>query len=122
MTIKERIIEVLKHFEVGLTYNNLLEQYKGDYHEDLKWGYEHIKQLRNKNIIESYKSQNTKGKALTYRLIATEEPDHSDTILTDKIIEVLVKSGANSDDYGVEISEKEIIPSIKRLTESGKLG
>jgi len=73
MGITERIIEVLKDFEVGLTYKNLLEQYKKNYHEELLWGYEHIKRLRNKNIVESFKAQNTKGKALTYRLIATKE-------------------------------------------------
>jgi len=120
MTIKERIIEVLKHFEVGLTYNNLLEQYKVEYGEELIWGYEHIKRLREKNIIESYKSQNTKGKALTYRLIATEESDSEKT--TDNLVLLMIEAEIDSKEYGIDISEKEIQSSLKRLKESDKIG
>lgn len=66
---KERIITILSKFESGLTYKNLLERYKEINNENLENGYVYLKRLKEKGIIETYKTPNIKGKNLTYRLV-----------------------------------------------------
>lgn len=70
------------------------------YAEELLWGYEHIKRLRNKNIVESFKAQNTKGKALTYRLTtktSRKEPKGLENPIDKEIIEKYTEEYLESD-------------------------
>jgi len=126
---KENIIELLKENELGLTYKVLYSKYEKKFGFKLsneeKNGYYYLKVLIDKGLVKTYIPEDRKGKIVAYKLTEkalNQEPDHSDITLTDKVVEVLVKSGAKSEDYGVEISEKEIMPSIKRLMESGRIG
>jgi predicted transcriptional regulator len=118
---KEKILELIKEFE-GLNYNQLLKLYNERYNPDTikrKSAYSYLKRLKKAKLIE-----NDNGKNITYK--ATPKALNQDTTenyeVLDKVVETLVKSGVVSEKYGVEISEKEIEPSIKRLEESGRLG
>ncbi len=42
--------------------------------------------------------------------------------LIDKLVYLMIKIGINSTDFDIEITEKEIKPSIKRLRRKGKIG
>ena len=68
-TNKNRIITILRRFESGLTYKDLLKQYKTDFNIELVNGYVYLKRLKKDGLIENYKTPNSIGKILTYKLI-----------------------------------------------------
>ena len=78
---KERIIAILNKYESGLTYKNLLERYRELYKENLENGYVYLKRLKEKGIIEAYKTPNIKGKNLTYRLKSEHKESQSNNII-----------------------------------------
>jgi len=122
---KERIIAILEKFEAGLTYNNLLEQFKKEYGIELTNGYSYLKRLKKKGKIDTFKAHNTKGKIITYKLIPNTKQElgtnNLDTELKDKYVLLMVRAEINSEDYGIKISKNEIEPSIKRLKTQGKI-
>ena len=80
MSNKERIIQILKEASAGFTYNEIITHYRKEFNEELLSGYEYLRKLRKDNIIESYNSAKTKGKVLTYRLIASEQKKEDDNL------------------------------------------
>lgn len=66
---KERILSILSKFESGLTYNDLLRQYKEQFGKELKNGYVYLKRLKENGLVRTYKPEDVKGKILNYRLL-----------------------------------------------------
>lgn len=113
---KERIIAILEKFEAGLTYNNLLEQFKNEYGIELTNGYSYLKRLKKKGKIETYKAHNTKGKIITYKLIPNtkkeQESNGLDTEILKKILPKFVKLEVYLEDTN-EQEDKRIEELIK---------
>jgi len=117
---KENILKLLIEFD-GLKYNHLIKLYNERYSDSIKEksAYVYLKRLKKLGLIENENGKNISYKPTLKALNADTKENYE---LLDKVIETLVKSGVVSEKYGVEISEKEIESSIKRLEESGRLG
>lgn len=88
---KERIINILKKFESGLTYKNLLDQYRSEHNKDLENGYVYLKRLKQSGLIETYKPPYSKGKVITYKLVP-EALKENDPITALKFLNNLFKN------------------------------
>ncbi len=117
MTMKEKIIEVLKGNK--LTIKDITMEINKKYQIDTTEARirSYIKRLKDDNSIEKcgidhrykiYKLKNT---------VYNENPE-----LMDKLILLMVKAGINSEEYGIYIKDSEIESNIKRLMECGKIG
>ena len=104
-----------------LTQNDLTTEEihdKTGYNMDLIWPY--ISQFKKEGKI---KKIGNKGRFPIYA--ATEKISHENNYnseLLDKLVLLMIKAGINSEKYDVKIVEKDIIPSINRLKESGLIG
>ncbi len=136
---KERILDIIKENKItGITVDNLFKQYNKDFPDniiekkDTLYGY--LQRLKgydvrsksyDKPILVKAESSTGTGKAFIYKptaLALSQESDDLNTTLIDNLVDLMVKVGANSEEHGIDILEKQIQPSIKRLTESGRLG
>ncbi len=114
-TIPEIVLEILSK-KSRLTANQIFEESKLP--EDKK------QQLRltlvrlEKHISQKIVKDGMKGKQFLYSL---KENAIDKEELIDNLVDLMIKTEANSDKYGIDITEKQIEPSIKRLTESGRI-
>jgi hypothetical protein len=71
-------------------------------------------------------SQHDEIKTMVYRLLenGNGDKDHANDNknIIDKLVLLMIKAGINSEKYGINIDEGEIMHSINRLTESGLIG
>jgi len=68
------------------------------------------------------KSKKDYYKQKFYAILNGNDNGKANSDLLDKLVLLMVEAGISSEEYGIEINESDIEPSIKRLTESGKLG
>lgn len=88
-------------------------------------------ETRNKirKYVEDHTWKETSSKfdvsEMTIKRILDEKPKNEtngiDTELLDKLVLLMVKARINSSEFGIDIKESEIEPSINRLKESGKI-
>lgn len=124
MGYKEEIVELLKENELGLKYNTLLTEYKEKYNKELENGYIYLQRLKKDGLVKTYIPEDRKGKIIAYKLTtkAFETNNVESDDLNDKLVLLMIKARINSEIYGIDIREKEIESSLKRLKESGKIG
>ena len=122
--MKEKILELIIEND-GLSYKKLLEKCEG---LKRKSGYKYLQRLKEDRLIISINDDNIIGKSAFYKptlkALNQESKQTKEELeqIADNLVNLMVKARLNSADYDVNISEKEISPSIKRLRESGKLG
>lgn len=117
MTMKEKIIEILKGKK--LTIKDITKEIQKKYQIDTTEARirSYIWRLKNKdNAIEKCGIDNR------YRIYKLKSNVSNESGLTDKLVLLMIKAGINSDNYGIEIKENEIESSINRLQERELIG
>jgi len=125
---KEKILELIKEFD-GLTYAKIIDLYNERYKPSSitkETGYVFLSRLRESGLVKSEGKDDVKGKLFIYKptpkaLNQKIEPQQNSELI-DKLVLLMIKIRVNSEMYGINISEKEIQPSIKRLRGSDKIG
>jgi hypothetical protein len=125
---KEKILELIKEFD-GLTYAKIIDLYNKRYKPSSitkESGYVFLSRLRESGLVKSEGKDDVKGKLFIYEptlkaLNQKIEPQQNSELI-DKLVLLMIKIRVNSEMYGINISEKEIQPSIKRLRGSDKIG
>lgn len=120
---KENILEILKKHKDGLTIPDLDIEYEKEHGRRFGHAlYSYLHRLTDKDLIEPFIPKMRMGNVIGYKAteIAYEEERKEEAF--DNLVLLMVKAGVNSEKLGIDITEEQIEPSIKRLTESGKLG
>ncbi len=111
----EKIIEILKKNNAGMTYQDVLDRYKEIYGIELKNAYVYLMRLKKKGIINSYPTVDKKGKGFTYKLLEQKENQERnilDTQILKKILPKFIELEVNLKDT-IEIEDKRIVELIK---------
>jgi len=118
---KERILKLIIEND-GLTYTKIISKYNKEYSPDTvkkKSGYSYLKRLKKDGLIENDKGINVLYMPTIKSLV--DKPDNTEKT-TDNLVLLMIEAEIDSKEYGIDISEKKIQLSLKRLRESDKIG
>ncbi|MBA7531400.1 hypothetical protein ES705_23612 [subsurface metagenome] len=113
-SVPNKILSVLEN-ESRLTINEIFERTKVPEHRK---EYHRICIYR---LLEAEKIAKDGKRAKEY-LYSLKENVINQEKTTDNLVLLMIEAEIDSKEYGVDISEKEIQPSLKRLKESDKIG